>query len=328
MPKVVTSGGLNEFVSTGKPTEDIARVSPKGQSVRAVQKTAEATPPEKVPEVEEAKVDAKPDEGDEPPVLSEDSRKYVNKQHRLRKEAEEEAKELERLAEQQYNRAMLAEKRAAELESRLTAEAPKVEPKVEQKAPEQNDPKYRNEKGDFDWVLFTNDTAEFRANTAVREFQKQQEEERRTAAAAEARKVYESRIEDARKVHADYDDVVPQADIHTHRAVLDYVFFDSKVPGQIAYHLAKNPDFLKQLNSMSPTAAVAEIGALAKTFEKPKANGAEAQPEVTRRSSGAPPPITPLDTSSSGTVNTDPSKMSFKELRRFERQRLAKQRGH
>ena len=334
MPKVVTSEGLSDFVQSGDPTSNIPRKGPKGSIAnRQAAQPAESTPP---PPVEVSP----PVASNEPPErdieldddwnkhadlpMPERIKKVIGKKHFEMMTAKEEAAELERLAEQQYNRAIMAEKALRDAQAVQPAVAPEP-PKAEEKAPDQNDPKYRNDKGEFDWVTYTRDTADYSAKQAVSKFQQEQQKEANERAAAQAKTVYEARVEEARKVHPDYDQVVPTADIHTHRAVLDYVFFDSKVPGQIAYHLAKNPDFLRQINSMSATAAVAEIGALAKTFEKPVSSSAKA-PEIkaTPKSGGAPPPITPLDTSSSGSVNVDPSKMSFQELRRFERQRAAK----
>jgi len=324
MPKVITSQGMQDFVQTGKPTDNISREQPKAVHAnpnhKPEAKPLEDTPPPPPPVVNETPDrDIEQDDdwnkyADLP--MPERIKKVVGKKHFEMMSAREEAQELERLAEQQYNRAIMAEKRLAQLEQTVKPEQEPAKP--EAKAPDQNDAKYRNDKGEFDWVQYTKDTADFSAAEAVSKFQKQQEQEASERAAVQAKAAYESRIEEARKAIPDYDQVVPGADIHTHRAVLDYVFFDSKVPGQIAYHLAKNPDFLKTLNSMSATAAVAEIGALAKTFEKP-ASKAEPAPIAPKRSGGAPPPITPLDTSSSGTVNVDPSKMSFQELRRYHR---------
>ena len=39
---------------------------------------------------------------------------------------------------------------------------------------------------------------------------------------------------------------------------------------------------------------------------------------------GAPPPITPISTSGTGSINVDPAKMSYKELRQYERERNRK----
>jgi hypothetical protein len=342
MPKVITSEGMSDFVQTGDPTSNIARKGPKGAQANPNKQAAQpvaATPPPLPPTLDVA-APATPQEPPERDIEQDDDwkkyadlpmperiKKVVGKKHFEMMTAREENAELERLAEQQYNRAIMAEKRLREIESGqaqpVAATPPPAPP--EDKAPDQNDPKYRNDKGEFDWVTYTRDTADHSAKQAVSKFQQEQQKEANERAATQAKIAYEARLEEAKKLHPDFDQVVPSADIHTHRAVLDYVFFDSKVPGQIAYHLAKNPEFLRQINSMSATAAVAEIGALAKTFEKPQGNGATAPPVVaTPRSSGAPPPITPLDTSSSGTVNVDPSKMSFQELRKFERQRAAK----
>jgi len=345
MPKVITSEGLNEFVSTGEPTSTISRKQPKGTQAnpnKQAAQAAEATPPPLPPPVDST-AHATPAEAPERDIEQDDDwkkyadlpmperiKKVVGKKHFEMMTAKEESAELERLAEQQYNRAIMAEKALREIQAGQVPPAASAAPvQPEEKAPDEHDPKYRNDKGEFDWVTYTRDTADHSAKQAVSKFQQDQQKEANERAATQAKIAYEARVEEAKKLHPDFDQVVPGADIHTHRAVLDYVFFDSKVPGQIAYHLAKHPEFLRQINSMSPTAAVAEIGALAKTFEKPTSNGASAPPVIaTPRSSGAPPPITPLDTSSSGSVNVDPSKMSFQELRKFERQRQAQSRRH
>ena len=347
MPKVITSEGLSDFVQTGDPTSNIARKGPKGaqsnphkQAAQPAAQPVGDTPPPLPPPVEAAAPAAPSEPPDRDIEQDDDWKKYadlpmperikkvVGKKHFEMMTAKEENAELERLAEQQYNRAIMAEKRLREIESGQPQPAAVAAPAIaEEKAPDQNDPKYRNAQGEFDWVTYTRDTADHSAKQAVSKFQQEQQKEANERAATQAKIAYEARVAEAKKLHPDFDQVVPSADIHTHRAVLDYVFFDSKVPGQIAYHLAKNPEFLRQINSMSATAAVAEIGALAKTFEKPVTNGATAPPVVpSSRSSGAPPPITPLETSSAGTVNVDPSKMSFQELRRFERQRAARSR--
>ena len=126
MGKVVTSKGLNEFVQSGTVThvpdhkpEAKAEKPEVKEEVKPVEIKAEVKEPEK-PDVEGLEAD----EID----LPERVRKSIGKKHRAMKEAQEAAAEADRLAESQYNRAMLAERRANELENQLKqAKPPEVQ---------------------------------------------------------------------------------------------------------------------------------------------------------------------------------------------------------
>jgi hypothetical protein len=260
--------------------------------------------------------------------LPERVRKSIGKKHRAMKEAQEAAAEADRLAESQYNQAMMAERRANELEDQLKKAKPPEAPKPELKAPDENDPQWL-ENGQFNWRKFTAAQADYAAKTAVAEYEKEQETKRSTA----ERTANEARIaasaDEARKAHPDFDavmeaakgtaaDIVPQF-------VLNYIY-ESDQSAQIAYYLAKNPEETQKIAKMKPILGLAELGKLAdKLTAKPdiKPNG-EIAPAVVPERGGAPPPITPIATNASGTVNTDPSRMSFRELREFEAARRKK----
>jgi hypothetical protein len=124
----------------------------------------------------------------------------------------------------------------------------------------------------------------------------------------------------AKAKYPDFLEVVGKADTQVPNAVLQYIT-ESQFGPDIAYHLASNPEAVAKISKLPPIKAIAEIGKLELTFETPKAEKPEPKP-VER--GGAPPPITPLSGSGSGSVNTDPSKMSFKELREFERSKRQK----
>ena len=140
MGKIVTSSGLQEFIQAGK-VEEIKSDTPK--------KVTEAPPLEVKPDkvaIDIGQTDAVDQHvEDDPETLaeiekSERFRRTINKKHRAMKEAQEaaakalaDAAESDRFAENQYNRAQLAERRAAELEAQVKV---KPEPKPEAVKPD------------------------------------------------------------------------------------------------------------------------------------------------------------------------------------------------
>lgn len=330
MGKVVTSKGLTDFVQNGTVTH-VPDHKPKTAEKPAEPTKVEPPPPPK----EEAKaapaVEPPKAEDDEPaPDLSDRSRKYVDKQHRLRKEAEESAAEADRLAEQQYNRAVLAERRAEQLareleEHRTKAPAPKEPELVE---PKEDDPQWV-ENGQFNWRKFTKAQADYAAKMALTEFQKKQADEK----AQNERALKLARLEEAankaRKEIPDFDAVMERVkgtpEDMVPRFMLDFIE-ESESAALLAYHLAKNPEDSQRIAKMKPILGLAELGKLEDRITKPKAADTKpAEPPVTPpERGGAPPPITPIATTASGTVNTDPARMSFQELRAYERARAKK----
>jgi hypothetical protein len=322
MGKVITSKGLNEFVESGKVTH-----VPDHQ-----EKPAEPTKAE-VAKVEPVEVKAPPeapkDDDETVPVLSEDSRKYVNKQHRLRKEAEEQAQDAERFAKDQYTRAVLAEQRAEQLAKDLEEHrknAPPAPKEPELVEPKEDDPQWI-ENGQFNWRKFTKAQATYEAAKAVKEERVKQAEERAQADRAQHEAKIRASAEDARKEYSDFDAVMEsakgtEADM-VPQFVLNYIY-ESDLSAQLAYHLAKNPEESQRIAKMKPILGLAELGKLAdKLTAKPPEKIPEPKLETPERT-GAPPPITPIATTASGTVNTDPARMSFAELRAYERQRNKK----
>lgn len=332
MGKVVTSKGLNEFVESGKVTH-VPDHKPEAKApVPEVKESPKDANPAEVKAVE-TRAEVKPDvEGLEPDEidLPERVRKSIGKKHRAMKEAQEAAAEADRLAESQYNRAMLAERRANELEEKLKqAKPPEPEKAPELKAPDETDPQWM-ENGQFNWRKFTAAQSEYSAKKAVADYDREQGEKR----AAAERTEHEARIaasaEAARKKYPDFDakmeaakataaDIVPQF-------VLNYIYESEEQSADIAYYLVDHPDEAQRISKMKPILGLAELGKLAdKLTAKPdiKPNG-EIAPAVVPERGGAPPPITPIATTASGTVNTDPARMTFRELREFEKSRSKK----
>jgi hypothetical protein len=81
------------------------------------------------------------------------------------------------------------------------------------------------------------------------------------------------------------------------------LILESEKSALIAFHLAKNPEKLAELNGLSERAAAREIGRLEARLSLPKP----------KTSTSAPPPITPPR--GSAALAKDPSKMSLAEYR-------------
>jgi hypothetical protein len=93
----------------------------------------------------------------------------------------------------------------------------------------------------------------------------------------------------------DFDDMVASSGVAVSDPIRDAIL-ESDVGPQILYHLAKEDDLAKKIASMSPYAALREIGKLEAKFEK--------QPETKQSNpvgkSKAPPPISPIRNAGGG----------------------------
>lgn len=342
MAKVVTSEGLTEFVQSGKYTQVENHKPGKANDAPAleVKKDAPTTDigEQTKADATEPKETKEPDEGleAEDNDLPDRVKSRIGRKHAAMKAAQaladsrgEELAELERLAETQFNERRLQEKRAEAAEAR----ARELEGKQPQKAePELKKPtvddknedgswKYRDAAGNVDWDKYTDAKADYAADAKMKERDAKEAQERAEAQQAEAAARVKANADKARKAHPDFDKVMASvANTDADRVpqfVLNYIF-ESDSGAEIAYHLAKNPEESKRIASLKPILGLAELGKLADTLGKPAANTGNGAAPVRERG-GAPPPITPLSGSGSGSVNTDPAKMSFKELRAYER---------
>jgi hypothetical protein len=343
MGKVVTSQGLNEFIQTGKAEV----VKPDG---KAAVNGGAAPALETKPEAVAADVGAEPSK-DEPPkdketaapeatdtnglaipaeLLDEWTRKNaaINRKHREAREAEAAAEESERFAENQYNRARLAEERAERLERELNESKGKAAPAVEKAAePVKPDPqKFYDDKGQFRAFEYAEELAAYAANKAVADDRAAQAKERQAAEAAQAEIQARARVAETMKKHPDFKEVMESTPVQTHTRVLEYLSASDHI-GDVSYYMATHPEFVERINKLHPLKAIAEIGKLEATFdEPPKKESQESLAAAAKATSSAPAPIKPLNSATTVNTNTDPSKMSFKELRAFERARARKAR--
>lgn len=330
MPKTISSAGLQNFIETGTPTKIYpkeAKTAPKeaaAPALEVVKPPEAAKPPEegKAPPPEkpkEAAVEAPKEEGleAEDAELPERARRRIGFKHAKMKEAQEQAQEAERFAETQFNERRLLEQRLAQTEAERDALKKTAEPAAALTKP---DPQtFLDEKGQFKALEYAEALATYSAKKAVEEERQTQAETAAKAAAQLAQEAFRARIEAAVKLHPDWHEVVKSTPIVLPTAALNYMA-ESDHGAELAYFLAlpENKDSAERLKGMSPARAVAELGRLEIRFEKPavKPNGAPALAAAP----AAPAPITPLP-SGSVQVTSDPAKMSFKELRAYERER-------
>jgi len=338
MAKVVTSEGLQDFINTGNPTE---KIEPKAKltlakKLEAVDASVEPPKqPSNVVELSGEKEPPKEDDGLEPEDrdLAERAQKRIGKKHYEMKKAQEEAAKAreeaeadQRLAETLFNERELWKKRAEEAERRAAEAKPKEPEKVLVK-PDVS--KYYDDKGQFKLAEYTEAVSEWSAAKALEEDHKKQAEEAQKRAQAAAQAEMQARIARAEEKYGDWQKVVGGSEAWFPDAALRFLA-KSEYGTDIAYFLAKNPKDAARFKTMDPDLAVAELGKLQTQFEKPANPPAPAasktvEPE-TSVSRGAPAPITPISTSGTGTVQLDPAKMSFKELRAYERERARNRR--
>lgn len=326
MPKVITGAGLQEFIETGKHENLKAETKETKKEAPALEVKKEAPPIELKPE--EPKVEAKEEDGLEPEDkdLSEIIRKKIGKKHRAMKEAQEAAADAETFAKGQYDRARLAEERASQLERELTEARKAVAPPKEPEFKKPDIKEFTDDKGQVRWTDYTEAVADYSAKKAVADKEAKDQEaaqkaaqDREAAERAEAAKKFK---EKADKIEG-FAEKLAGSQVWFPNAVLEYITESEDGP-EVVMHLLNNPETADRISKLRPIKAIAEIGKIQKTFGEAKAVDNPQPPPVVTDRGGAPPPIQPISGSGTGTINTDPSRMSFKELREYERARRKK----
>lgn len=143
-----------------------------------------------------------------------------------------------------------------------------------------------------DWFAYRDALTAFRAGQRAREIirkelsSKEQSEltTKQTEAARERALAHAERIEDAREVIADFDEVMgTMKGVQVRQDVIDEIMSSDK-SALLSYHLAKNPEKLDALNSMNARELAREMGRLEATVALPEA----------KKQTSAPPPLTAL----------------------------------
>jgi hypothetical protein len=114
--------------------------------------------------------------------------------------------------------------------------------------------------------------------------------ERQAKIATERKLAHLERVEDAREVIADFDQVMKGMDgVQVRNDVIEEIM-SSDNSAAISYHLAKNPDKLNAMNSMSSRELAREMGRLEATVKLPEAKKATDAPAPLSRSKGGASP--------------------------------------
>ena len=131
--------------------------------------------------------------------------------------------------------------------------------------------------------------AEFSTERALAERDRQIEQAREQEAQQKIIQSWAQKVQEAKAELPDFDDLVASSDVVVNNAVRDAIL-ESDVGPKILYHLAENNDLAKKIASLSPNAALREIGKLEAKFE--------AKPETKQTApvvrSKAPAPIQPI----------------------------------
>ena len=131
--------------------------------------------------------------------------------------------------------------------------------------------------------------AEFSTERALAERDRQVAQAREQEAQQKIIQSWAQKVQEAKAEMPDFDELVAASDVVVNNAVRDAIL-ESDVGPKILYHLAENNDLAKKIASLSPNAALREIGRLEAKFEvKPEAK--QTAPVVRSK---APAPIQPI----------------------------------
>lgn len=212
-------------------------------------------------------------------------------------EGEEEKKKLSgaaraKLREQRLlNELSARDRELEELRSKVT---PAAKAGDEEKAP-------REEDFNGDFFAYQRALTAFEAGKetrkALREDREAREQSERTTKQAsivrERDTAHLERVEDAREVIADFDQVMKSMDgVQVRQDVIDEIK-SSENSALLAYHLAKNPEKLNALNSMSGRELAREMGRLEATVKLPEAKKATTAPAPLSTVKGGASPSSP-----------------------------------
>ena len=171
-----------------------------------------------------------------------------------------------------------------ELEQRLAALEQQRQPQQQSYADQEPQPSQFNDAFEYAKAL-----AEFSTEKALAERDRQVAQQREQEAQQKIIQSWAQKVQEAKAELPDFDDLVASSDVVVNNAVRDAIL-ESDVGPKILYHLAENNDLAKKIASLSPNAALREIGKLEARFE---VNPETKQTTPVVRSK-APAPIQPI----------------------------------
>ena len=215
-------------------------------------------------------------------------------------EAEEEAKatedrksnpKIEKRFSELTKRAKQAEAQKAELEARLQEYEAKAtpQPQAQQADPLGEKPQASQFQDAFEYAEAL---AEWSAEKALFERDKQEAERRANDERAKLNQAWAERVNKAKADMPDFEEMIASSTVSVNDAIRDSIL-ESDVGPQILYHLASDDEYAQKIAAMPPIKALREIGKLEARFEAKDAPKEEPKQEVVARSK-APAPIKPL----------------------------------
>ena len=171
-----------------------------------------------------------------------------------------------------------------ELEQRLAALEQQRQPQQQSYVDQEPQPSQFNDAFEYAKAL-----AEYSTEKALAERDRQMAQQREQEAQQKIIQSWAQKVQEAKAELPDFDDLVASSDVVVNNAVRDAIL-ESDVGPKILYHLAENNDLAKKIASLSPNAALREIGKLEARFE---VNPETKQTAPVVRSK-APAPIQPI----------------------------------
>jgi actin-related protein len=171
-----------------------------------------------------------------------------------------------------------------ELEQRLAVMEQQRQPQQQSYVDSEPQPSQFNDAFEYAKAL-----AEFSTEKALAERDRQVAQQREQEAQQKIIQSWAQKVQEAKAELPDFDDLVASSDVVVNNAVRDAIL-ESDVGPKILYHLAENNDLAKKIASLSPNAALREIGKLEARFE---VNPETKQTAPVVRSK-APAPIQPI----------------------------------
>lgn len=179
---------------------------------------------------------------------------------------------IDRLIKQQAateERALAAEKKAAELEAKANGATPKTEAKVDAEPVREN---FQTE------AEFIRALTRWEVKQELKAEREAEEKEAQAAAAKEAITSYNKKAIEAQAAHEDWNEVFKQ-DINIPIIVGDAIVHTIKNGPEVAYFLGKNPEICEEMCAVHPLEAVAMAVKISEQLEKNSGEEAETEEE-------------------------------------------------
>lgn len=259
-----------------------------------VEKTEESDPTENESEAESSVDDESEDdenEGDKKPKKKSGFKRRIEKLSRRLAEQEAQAEHWRKIA-------LASEKPKSESEAK---------PVVKDDAGKPNPDKFETY-ADYmdaltDWKIEQRDKSKA-----------EKEREERVRSEVEAlRRAFAEKANAFKKVATDFEETIEDVDDIPMSVELETVFLESDNGPELMYELAKNREEYERISKLSGRAFDRAIGA----FEARISGNSQVKKETEVKKTKAPPPLKPVGSKSSASIEKDPDEMSYEEYKKW-----------